>query len=241
MPPGSWPMAILIVALDLPTETEALALVDALGPSITHYKVGAQLFTSAGPQVIRELGARGKRTFLDLKYHDIPQTVARATEAAANLGVDMLTLHASGGAAMMRAARDAVGPKGPRLIAVTLLTSMTATDIESIWAKELRSLREEVARLAGITADAGLDGVVASPLEAEALKRRYGAKFLVVTPGIRLTSNTMGDQARTASPAEAVRVGADFLVVGRPILEAPDPSATAAQLLEQVAAPELAE
>lgn len=229
-------MKSLIIALDLPTAEDALGLVDRLGEPAEHYKVGAQLFTRAGPPLIQDLKDRGKRVFLDLKYHDIPHTVARAVEAAAELGVDMLTLHASGGEAMMRAARDAVGDDGPVLVGVTLLTSFTAADVEQVWDKELRSLRDEVARLAGLAVAAGLDGVVSSALEVETLKRRHGAGFLIVTPGIRPTGEVAGDQVRTATPGEAVRAGADYLVIGRPVHAAPDPAAAFASLLEEVAA-----
>ncbi len=223
-------MSTTIVALDLPTADEAISLVDRLGEAIGWYKVGAPLFTRSGPAVIEELHARGKRVFLDLKYHDIPNTVAQAVEAAAELGVAMLTLHAAGGASMLRAAREAVGSDGPRLLGVTLLTSFTAEDIEQVWDKELRSMREEVARLAALAAECELDGVVASALEAEALKRRHGEDFLVVTPGIRPAGSLVGDQVRTATPAEAVRAGSDFLVVGRPVIAAPDPVAAASRI-----------
>lgn len=227
-------MKNLIVALDLPTAEQALALVDQLGEPADYYKVGAQLFTRAGPTLVSELRERGKRVFLDLKYHDIPHTVARAVEAAAELDVAMLTLHASGGATMMRAARDAIGTDGPLLVGVTLLTSFTAADVEELWDKQLRSLREEVSRLAGIAADAGLDGVVASALEVEGLKRRHGADFVVVTPGIRPTGEVEDDQARTATPTDAVRVGADYLVVGRPLHRAEDPAAVLEQILDEI-------
>lgn len=229
-------MKSLIVALDLPTAEEALALVDRLGEPADYYKVGAQLYTRVGPDLVRELRERGKRVFLDLKYHDIPHTVARAVEAAAEVGVDMLTLHASGGSAMMKAAREAVGLDGPTLVGVTLLTSFTAADVEEVWDKQLRSLRDDVARLAGLAAEAGLDGVVSSALEVEALKRRHGAAFEVVTPGIRPAGEVAGDQVRTATPTEAVRAGADYLVIGRPIHGADDPEAAFARLVEEVAA-----
>lgn len=229
-------MKSLIVALDLPTAEDALGLVDRLGEPADYYKVGAQLFTRAGPPLIQDLKDRGKKVFLDLKYHDIPHTVARAVEAAAELGVDMLTIHASGGEAMMRAARDAVGDDGPTLVGVTLLTSFTAADVEQVWDKELRSLRDEVARLSGLAAEAGLDGVVSSALEVEALKRKHGGDFVVVTPGIRPAGEVAGDQVRTATPGEAVRAGADYLVIGRPVHAAADPVAVLASILDEVAA-----
>jgi orotidine-5'-phosphate decarboxylase len=219
-------MANLIVALDLPGTDQAMGLVDQLGDAVDFYKVGSPLFTRAGPPLVRELRRRGKRVFLDLKYHDIPSTVGNAVASAAELEVELLTVHASGGAAMMRAARDAAdrfGDGAPKLLGVTLLTSFTAVDVEQVWNKEILSMRDEVVRLAGIAAGAGLHGIVTSPLEVEALKRRHGAGFLIVTPGIRAPGDRLGDQARTATPGDAARAGADFLVVGRPVLTADDP------------------
>jgi orotidine-5'-phosphate decarboxylase len=227
-------MKSLIVALDLPTAAEALALVDELGDPADWYKVGSQLFTRAGPGLVEELTGRGKHVFLDLKYHDIPNTVARSVEAAAELGADMLTLHASGGSAMLAAARDAVGEDGPALIGVTLLTSFTAADVEEVWDKELRSMRDEVARLTALAHAAALDGVVASPLEVESLKRKHGADFLVVTPGIRPAGERVGDQVRTGTPADAARAGADYLVVGRPIYAADDPAEAFQRISDEV-------
>jgi orotidine-5'-phosphate decarboxylase len=228
-------MTEIIVALDLPSSREALTLVDRLGDEIDYYKVGSPLFTRVGPGIIEELTKRGKRVFLDLKFHDIPNTVAQAVAAAAALGVDMLTLHASGGSAMLRAAREAVPPgEGTRLLGVTLLTSFSAADVEEVWDKELRSLREEVARLATIAADAGLDGVIASAMEAEALKRKHGPEFLVITPGIRPAGHLAGDQARIATPADATIAGSDYLVVGRPVLNAKEPEDVIAEIKAQV-------
>ncbi|MBR9988178.1 MAG: orotidine-5'-phosphate decarboxylase [Gemmatimonadetes bacterium] len=235
-------MSEIIVALDLPSAAQALDLVDGLGDSIDFYKVGSPLFTRAGPSFVGELRSRGKRVFLDLKYHDIPSTVANAVESAAELDVEMVTLHASGGEAMMRAARDVVGDDGPRLLGVTILTSFTASDVEQVWNKEILSVRDEVARLSNLAVDAGLHGVVTSPLEVESLKRRHGADFIVVTPGIRPAGEGLGDQARTATPAEAARAGSDFLVIGRPVLTAADPRAVVrAVLAELEAAPQVAQ
>lgn len=218
-------MADIILALDLPTADAALELVDRLGDAVTRYKVGPVLYTRTGPSVVRELRARGKGVFLDLKFHDIPNTVAGAVAAAAELEVELLTLHATGGSEMMRAAREAAGTEGPKLLGVTLLTSLTPADVEEIWGKELMSVREETLRLAGLAAEAGLDGVVASVLETEAIRRRQGSDFLVVTPGIRPAGSLPGDQSRTATPAEAARAGADLLVIGRPVTAAADPVA----------------
>jgi len=229
-------MATLIVALDLPSADAALALVGRLGDEVDFYKIGAPLFTMAGPSVVRALRDRGKRVFLDLKYHDIPNTVATAVNAAADLGVELLTLHASGGLAMMRQARAAAGEDGPKLLGVTVLTSFSASDVEQVWAKPVHSVRDEVMRLAGLAATAGLHGVVASPLEIEYLKRHHGRDFLVVAPGIRPAGHALGDQARVATPAEAARAGADFLVVGRPVLAARDPVAEVAAIRAELLA-----
>lgn len=234
-------MSGIIVALDLPSVDLAYALVDRLGDRVDFYKVGSPLYTRAGAAVVRGLRERGKRVFLDLKFHDIPNTVAGAVESAAELGVELLTLHASGGTAMMRAARAAVADGGPRLLGVTILTSFGALDVEEVWEKKVLSVRDEVTRLASLAADAGMDGVIASPLECEVLKRRHGAGFLVVTPGIRPSGHGVGDQARFATPAEAALAGADYLVVGRPVLQAADPVAVVdAMRAELTLLPEIA-
>ena len=227
-------MAEIIVALDVPSSQEALALVERLDDAVSFYKVGSPLFTRSGPSLVKSLRERGKRVFLDLKYHDIPSTVANAVASAAALDVELVTLHASGGEAMMRAAREAIGDDGPRLLGVTILTSFTAVDVEQVWAKEIRSVREEVARLTAIAVEAGLNGVVASPLEVESLKRRHGVDLLVVTPGIRAVGDSPGDQARTSTPGAAARAGADYLVVGRPVLEAADPVAVVRAMVDDI-------
>ncbi|MGQ0813137.1 MAG: orotidine-5'-phosphate decarboxylase [Gemmatimonadota bacterium] len=225
----------IIVALDVPAAAAAFKLVDRIGDSASFYKVGAPLYTRGGGDVIRELKQRGKRVFLDLKFHDIPNTVARAVEAAAELDVDMLTIHATGGAAMISAARAAAGEAGPKILAVTILTSFGIDEAEQVWGKQLNSLREEVARLGLLAVDSGADGVVASPLEAETLKRRHGPAFLVVTPGIRPVGSDVADQARTATAGEAVRAGADYIVVGRPVIEADDPREVVTKMHEDIA------
>ncbi|MGH7502272.1 MAG: orotidine-5'-phosphate decarboxylase [Longimicrobiales bacterium] len=229
-------MAEIIVALDLPSGSAALGLVDELGGAVDFYKVGSPLFTRSGPSIVRELRARGKRVFLDLKYHDIPNAVARAVQAAANLDVELLTVHASGGTAMMRAAAEAAGSDGPRLLGVTILTSFTPVEVEEVWNKQILSLRDEVGRLAALAAEAGLHGIVASPLEAETMKRRHGAEFLVVTPGIRPAGEASADQARTSTPGAAAKAGADYLVIGRPILEAEDRVDVLERIMAEVAA-----
>jgi orotidine-5'-phosphate decarboxylase len=224
----------LIVALDVQSRAAADQLVDQLADSVSFYKVGLSLFTRCGPDIVKQLKQKGKRVFLDLKYHDIPNTVSQAVMAAAALDVDLLTIHTSGGARMIAAAREAVGDNGPKILAVTLLTSFGVDDTEQVWGKQLNSMREEVNRLAQLASDSGAHGVIASPLEAEALKRRHGADFLVVTPGIRPAGAALGDQVRAATPAEALRAGADYLVIGRPVIEADDPRAVVAHLFEDM-------
>src|SRR5688572_8477537 len=211
-----------------------MKLVEQLGDAVSFYKIGSPLFTRSGPEIVRKLKLAGKRVFLDLKFHDIPNTVAHAVSAAAAMGVDLLTVHAAGGSAMIRAAREAVGDDGARILAVTVLTSFGVDDAEQVWGKQLNSLREEVARMGQLAADSGAHGVISSPLEAETLKRRHGAEFLVVTPGIRPEGTKSGDQVRTATPRDAIRAGADFLVVGRPVLEAKDPVALVARMHEEM-------
>ena len=199
----------IIVALDYAERGDALALVDQLQPGRCRLKVGKELFTRAGPGLVEELGARGFEVFLDLKFHDIPTTVGRAVAAAAGLGVWMVNVHALGGRAMLEAARDAVAalPRAPRLIAVTVLTSMDARALAEVGIPQ--SPEEEVARLAALAADCGLDGVVCSPLEAAALRAARGPGFLLVTPGVRPAGAERGDQRRSTTPAEAVAAGAD--------------------------------
>jgi len=230
-------MSTLIVALDLPSAEAALHVVERLGADVDFYKIGSPLFTLAGPAVVRALRDRGKRVFLDLKFHDIPNTVAAAVTAAATLEVELLTLHASGGVAMMRAAREASGDDGPALLGVTVLTSFSAGDVEQVWNKPVSSVHDEVIRLAALAGEAGLHGVVASPLEVAWIKRHHGREFLVVAPGIRLAGEELGDQSRVATPAEAARAGADYIVVGRPVLRSPDPAAVVAAIREQLSVP----
>jgi orotidine-5'-phosphate decarboxylase len=223
-----------IVALDVPGAREALALVEGL-PGAEWVKVGLQLFTAAGPDIVRALRDRGKRVFLDLKFHDIPNTVARAVESAAALGVDLLTLHASGGSAMMRAARRAAGEpgQGPALYAVTMLTSLSEPELAESWGRDAVRAQEEVVRLAALARDAAMDGVVASVHELPDIRERVGG-LRVLTPGIRLAGDDAGDQARVATPARAARLGADFLVIGRSVTAAPDPAAAFQRLLREL-------
>ncbi|MEX0856077.1 MAG: orotidine-5'-phosphate decarboxylase [Gemmatimonadota bacterium] len=224
--------AELIVALDFPDRVDALALVDRLGGDARFFKVGLELFTRAGPGVVEELRERGRRVFLDLKLHDIPHTVAGAARAAAEMGVGLLTVHASGGRRMIEAARSAVEGSETRVLGVTILTSLSAAELGESWNRQGVSPAEEVARLADLALAAGAHGVVASPEEAGELRDRMGPSGLIVTPGIRLAGDDVGDQVRTATPDAAVRAGADFLVVGRSITRASDPAAAYARVIE---------
>ena len=222
----------VIVPLDFPEAKPALELAARLDPKLCRVKVGKELFTAAGPQVVQDLQRRGFEVFLDLKYHDIPNTVAGACRAAARLGVWMVNVHASGGEAMLRAAREAVEASGhrPMLIAVTILTSLADRDLARIGMQGTAA--ENVERLAGLARECGLDGVVCSAQEAPMLRRANGPQFKLVTPGIRLADSKADDQSRVVTPPEAVRLGADYLVIGRPITHASDPVA-ALQSIQQ--------
>ncbi len=226
----------LIVALDVPDAAAAAALADRLGDTVLWYKVGLELFTAEGPPVVRALGERGKRVFLDLKLHDIPNTVAGAVRSAARMGAGLLTVHAEGGSAMMRAAREArdeAGRPDLRLVAVTVLTSLDGTDYPEVYRSEM--VADRVAAFARAAMEAGLDGVVASPLELGALAPIVPAGRLKVTPGIRPAGSATHDQARVATPASALAGGATHLVVGRAITKASDPAAAAAAVLREMA------
>lgn len=225
----------VIIALDYPDAASARALVRRLSPEACRLKVGKELFVAAGPAFVEELVAQGHAVFLDLKFHDIPNTVAQACKAAARLGVWMLNVHASGGSAMLAAAREALeaGP-GPRplLIGVTVLTSMGAETLQAIGVAA--TPEEQVLRLARLAAQAGLDGVVCSAREATLLRRSEGSEFVLVTPGIRPLGSAAGDQTRILTPAQALAAGADYLVIGRPITQAPDPLAALADINREI-------
>lgn len=225
-------MGSVIIALDFPRGDEALNLVDDLGEAGTFYKVGLQLYTAEGPRVVRALKDRGKRVFLDLKLHDIPNTVAGGVRVASQLGVDFLTLHTVGGGAMLEAARDAAGET--RLLGVTVLTSLGAADLEVTWGRKSPSVVEEVGRLADLAAQHRIHGVVVSPHEASSIRARVGSEFLVVTPGIRPAGVGRDDQQRVATPAAAIAAGADYLVVGRSITRASDPEAALYSILTEI-------
>lgn len=216
----------IIVALDVDSRDGALKLVRQLMPLATYFKVGSQLFTACGPDLVREMTGMGARIFLDLKFHDIPKTVANAVLEAARLGVSMINVHALGGMSLLQAASKALADnfrpeQRPLLIAVTMLTSIAEVD-----ARELGftlPIADQTARLAQMAQRAGLDGVVASPLEIAEIRHACGQNFLIVTPGIRLPHTNSNDQIRVATPQAALQAGANYLVVGRPILESADP------------------
>ena len=213
----------VVVALDFPDEAAAVALAERLSPRLCRLKVGKELFTRSGPQLVERLQGMGFEVFLDLKFHDIPNTVAGAVRAAADLGVWMVNVHASGGRRMLEAAADALAAysKAPLLIGVTVLTSMSNDDLAEMGYRETAGQR--VDRLAGLVADTGLNGVVCSAQEAPALRAAHGADFALVTPGIRLAGDSAGDQRRVVTPAAAVAGGADYLVIGRSITGAAQP------------------
>ncbi|MDG2914600.1 orotidine-5'-phosphate decarboxylase [Bisgaard Taxon 10/6] len=215
----------IIVALDYETEAEALNLVEQIDPSLCRLKVGKEMFTTLGTNFVKQLQERKFDVFLDLKFHDIPNTVARAVRSAADLGVWMVDLHASGGLRMMEEAKNILEPYGkdaPLLIGVTVLTSMEDLDLLQIGINA--SPMEQVIRLAHLTQRAGLDGVVCSPQEVEILRRNLGPDFKLVTPGIRPVGAEFGDQRRVMTPSAAVRSGSDYLVIGRPITQAENPA-----------------
>ena len=213
----------VIVALDYHSEAQALALVDRLSPELCRLKVGKELFTSCGPSLVEKLQSRGFEIFLDLKFHDIPNTVAGAVRAAAQLGVWMVNVHASGGSRMMNAAVEALQPFEckPKLIAVTVLTSMSDQDLQELGCTQPASQR--VSELAALAAGSGVDGVVCSAQETELLRRERGEEFCLVTPGIRLQGDASGDQRRVVTPAQAVANGSSYLVIGRSICGAAEP------------------
>jgi orotidine-5'-phosphate decarboxylase len=225
----------LIVALDLPDASSAIHLVNQLENTCKWFKVGLELFVAAGPSVVESIVARGHSVFLDLKLHDIPNTVAGGVRSATALGVRMLTLHASGGPAMLAAARAALEgvPDAPELLAVTVLTSMDSAELNRVGLE--RAPAEQVALLARMGRDAGIRGFVCSPQEVASLRTLTGPEGVLVIPGIRPAGAAVGDQKRVASPAEALRLGASYLVVGRPITQATDPGEAAEAILLEMA------
>lgn len=223
------------MALDSGPADAALALVDAIGGGVRWYKVGPTLCIAAGQAIVRELKARGKSVFLDLKWHDIPNTVARAVASAGAAGASLATVHLAGGARMLDAAVRA-RPGDLRLLGVGVLTSMSAEDFGDVVGRQVLDLSEEQRRLVRSGASAGLDGYVSAATEAPAVRAVAGARALILVPGIRRAGDSAGDQSRTATPAEAVRAGADFLVVGRPITGAANPAREAAAIVAEMGA-----
>jgi orotidine-5'-phosphate decarboxylase len=228
------PRGKLIIALDVSTAAAAQKIVTAVGDSALTYKVGMQLYTAEGPHVVKDLVASGRRVFLDLKYHDIPNTVASAVREASKLGVSMLTVHAAGGDKMLHAAVDAARANSPDLIilAVTVLTSLDENHLVKVGFRG--TVREQVLRLASLALDNGCRGIVTSARETAAVRAQLGDNFAIVTPGVRPAGSSHGDQARVATPAEAIAAGASHIVVGRPITEAADPAAEARAILAQI-------
>jgi orotidine-5'-phosphate decarboxylase len=230
---GDDPRQRLIVALDVSTAAAAQKIVAAVGDSAFTYKVGMQLYTAEGPRVVRELVASGRRVFLDLKYHDIPNTVGAAVAEAALLGVSMLTVHAAGSGRMLRAAVEAAQARPEMMVlAVTVLTSMDTNDLEKIGIRG--SVEDSVVRLATIALANGCQGVVASAREASTLRTELGDAFAIVTPGVRPAGTDSGDQVRVVTPSEAIASGASYIVVGRPITDAADPASEARAILGQI-------
>jgi len=224
----------LIVALDLPDRESALSAVNQLSGHVGCFKLGLEIFVREGPRLVEEIVQRGERVFLDLKLHDIPNTVGAAVRSACSLGIHMLTLHAAGGRKMLEAAARSAedAPSPPLLLAVSALTSLSPEDVAAIGIRE--PLTDWVARLAEIVCLAGIPGLVSSSAELPLVKQRFGNRLRFVVPGIRPGGAAVNDQARIASPAEAIRAGADFLVVGRPVLHSPDPMLAADQIVAEI-------
>jgi len=227
------PRQRLIVALDVSTAAAAHKIVAAVGDSALTYKVGMQLYTAVGPQIVRDLVSSGRRVFLDLKYHDIPNTVGAAVAEAEKLGVSMLTIHGAGSTRMIRAAADAAKTRPELMVlAVTVLTSMDEHDLETIGVRG--TVEDSVVRLATLALANGCHGIVTSAREAYSVRAKLGDPFAIVTPGVRPEGSSVGDQVRVVTPAEAIAAGASHIVVGRPITEAPDPASEARAILAQI-------
>jgi len=222
----------LIVALDVDSRERAEKLIEELGPHVGMFKVGKELFTAEGPDMVRTIVESGGRVFLDLKFHDIPNTVAKAVGSAAQLGAFFVTLHASGGRAMLEAAASALPAEGTQLLGVTVLTSHTDESLRETGA--MGTVAETVRRLAVLARESGIDGVVCSPHEVSLIRESAGDDLVIVTPGIRPKGSTKGDQARVTTPLEALRLGVDYIVVGRPITEAASPRDAARAIVDEL-------
>jgi orotidine-5'-phosphate decarboxylase len=222
----------LIVALDFPNQVKALALVSVLSGAVSTYKIGLQLYTAEGPAIVRAVAATGAKVFLDLKLHDIPNTVAKAVTVAGELGVQMLTVHLSGGRAMLKAAVEARSPNLV-LLGVTVLTSATSETLQETGVSS--GIEEQVLRLAELGRKSGIDGLITSPHEVRVLRERLGDEMKLITPGVRPGWAAANDQKRFTTPGEALKNGADYLVIGRPITADPDPRAAVERVLEEIA------
>ena len=222
----------LIVALDVDNKERAQVLVDELGPHVGMFKVGKELFTAEGPQIVRSIVEGGGKVFLDLKFHDIPNTVAKAVGAAAQLGAFFVTLHITGGRAMLEAAASALPAEGTQLLGVTVLTSQTDASLMETGMRG--TVVETVRQLARLAHESGIDGVVCSPHEIALIRETAGDDMVIVTPGIRPKGAAKGDQARVTTPGEALRLGCDYIVVGRPITEAASPSDAAKAIVDEL-------
>jgi orotidine-5'-phosphate decarboxylase len=231
--------AVPIVALDFSSADGALALVDRLGDQCSMYKVGNELFTTAGPPIMKELQKRGRSIFLDLKFHDIPNTVAGGVKAAKAMGARLVTVHASGGSAMLRAAVEAAGNQDEvGILGVTVLTSLTGQELGEAWGRPEVDATDEVLRLAGLTADAGALGIVCSGLEAKAVRKGFGERLNLLVPGVRPAGEATQDQARVVTPGDAVRAGARYIVIGRAVTKATDPAEAMSRVNAEIATAE---
>lgn len=222
-----------IVALDAPTLADALRIVEDLGDSCDFFKVGSELFTAAGPEAVAALRHRNVDVFLDLKFHDIPNTVRGAVQSASRLGAALVTVHAAGGPDMLSAAVEGAGERC-RVLGVTVLTSLDATGLAQSWGREVNAVSDEVLRLAGLARSSGAHGIVCSAREAAAVRAAHGDALALLVPGIRLDGGAVHDQARSATPGEAVAAGADYIVLGRAVTGAPDPRATMRRVKEML-------
>jgi orotidine-5'-phosphate decarboxylase len=227
------PQDQIIVALDFPTDHEALRLVDQLGETVRFYKIGLQLFTRYGPPVVERVKASGAKVFLDLKFHDIPNTVKHSVRSACELGVEMMTIHLCGGAPMIRAAADGLAGSPARILGVTVLTSMSRESLREVAVEG--AVEDQVLRLARLGVENGLRGVVASPREVALLRQAFGERLTIVTPGVRPDWADANDQQRTLTPKAARAAGADYLVIGRPITAQADPRAAAEKIIGELA------
>ncbi|MEI8342245.1 MAG: orotidine-5'-phosphate decarboxylase [Verrucomicrobiota bacterium] len=227
------PQDQIIVALDFPTDHEALTLVDRLGDAVRFYKIGLQLFTKCGPSIVERIKATGAKVFLDLKFHDIPNTVKHSVTSGCGLGADMMTIHLTGGSKMIRAAADGLGGSQALILGVTVLTSSNRETLREVAIES--EVADQVLRLAKLGVDNGLRGVVASPLEIALLRQSLGDQLTIVTPGVRPAWAEANDQQRTMTPGEAVRAGANYLVIGRPITAHADPAEAAKKIIDEIA------